>query len=79
MTVLGAIGGGVMGVFWQTLNNGLRKQPMMRHPWEMVAAVGVGMWFGHKFPQWTENLETNLERERARKLRFIQSDKLPKA
>ncbi|KAL3680530.1 hypothetical protein R1sor_023486 [Riccia sorocarpa] len=75
VTTAGLIGAG-MGLFVQLYSNGVRKLPLMRHPWEHVLAMGLGSAFGNAVVQWEEKLQTDLDKliadgKTARTKRFI--------
>lgn len=54
-----------LGLSTQLLSNGMRKLPLMRHPWEHVIGMGLGALFTNKLIQWEEKLQEDLDKKLA--------------
>ncbi|KAH9569785.1 hypothetical protein CY35_02G009100 [Sphagnum magellanicum] len=68
--------GAALGLSIQFFSNGVRKLPLMRHPWEHVLAVGLGAAFGNAMAKWEVHLQQELDKrlqevQSANKKRFI--------
>ncbi|BBN13971.1 hypothetical protein MPTK1_6g07830 [Marchantia polymorpha subsp. ruderalis] len=61
VTTAGLLGAG-MGLFVQLYSNGVRKLPLMRHPWEHVLAMGLGSAFGNAVVKWEDHLQVQLDK-----------------
>ncbi|KAK3282687.1 hypothetical protein CYMTET_9582 [Cymbomonas tetramitiformis] len=56
-----AVIGAAMGFGIQLVSNGLRKLPLMRHPWEHVIATSIGFSAGGMLVAWEEQTAKELE------------------
>ncbi|KAH9543771.1 hypothetical protein CY35_13G082300 [Sphagnum magellanicum] len=68
--------GAALGFSIQIFSNGVRKLPLMRHPWEHVLAAGLGATFGNAMVKWEVHLQEDLDKrlqevQSANKKRFI--------
>ncbi|CAM6051071.1 unnamed protein product [Sphagnum compactum] len=68
--------GVALGFSIQIFSNGVRKLPLMRHPWEHVLAAGLGATFGNAMVKWEVHLQEDLDKrlqevQSANKMRFI--------
>ncbi|RLM86919.1 uncharacterized protein C2845_PM04G25160 [Panicum miliaceum] len=63
-TIIGAL----LGLGTQMYSNALRKLPYMRHPWEHVLGMGIGVVFVNQLVKFDEKLKEDLDKmlERAR-------------
>ncbi|KAM0860178.1 hypothetical protein ACQ4PT_046697 [Festuca glaucescens] len=63
-TIIGAL----LGLGTQMYSNALRKLPYMRHPWEHVLGMGLGVVFVNQLVKWDEKLKQDLDKmlERAK-------------
>lgn len=61
--------GALMGLSCQFYSNGVRKLPLMRHPWEHLLAIGLGAGFGNAVASWEVRLQEDLDK----KLQEVQS------
>ncbi|KAJ6945909.1 hypothetical protein NC651_000855 [Populus alba x Populus x berolinensis] len=57
-TVVGAL----LGLGTQMYSNALRKLPYMRHPWEHVVGMGLGVVFVNQLVKWDAQLEQDLDK-----------------
>ncbi|KAI5595471.1 hypothetical protein BDE02_03G141000 [Populus trichocarpa] len=57
-TVIGAL----LGLGTQMYSNALRKLPYMRHPWEHVVGMGLGVVFVNQLVKWDAQLEQDLDK-----------------
>ncbi|KAF9587643.1 hypothetical protein IFM89_004475, partial [Coptis chinensis] len=56
-TMLGAL----LGLGTQMYSNALRKLPYMRHPWEHVLGIGLGVLFTTQLVKWDAKLQVDLD------------------
>ncbi|KAL2343587.1 hypothetical protein Fmac_004872 [Flemingia macrophylla] len=49
--------GALLGLKCQIHSNSLRKLPIMRHPWEHLVAMGLGVVFVHQLFKWRDQTE----------------------
>ncbi|KAF8700848.1 hypothetical protein HU200_034213 [Digitaria exilis] len=63
-TIIGAL----LGLGTQMYSNALRKLPYMRHPWEHVLGMGLGVVFVNQLVKFDEKVKEDLDKmlERAR-------------
>ncbi|CAI0546238.1 unnamed protein product [Linum tenue] len=54
--------GALLGVGTQMYSNALRKLPYMRHPWEHVVGMGLGVVFVNQLVKWDEKLQQDLDK-----------------
>jgi len=52
MGFMATLCGGGLGLCLQLYSNGVRKLPLLRHPWEHVFFTGVGAWGMTKLIDW---------------------------
>ncbi|KAG5516145.1 hypothetical protein RHGRI_037004 [Rhododendron griersonianum] len=57
-TVIGAL----LGLGTQMYSNALRKLPYMRHPWEHVLGMGLGVVFVNQLVKWDAKLQEDLDK-----------------
>ncbi|KAL7210967.1 hypothetical protein ACSBR2_013950 [Camellia fascicularis] len=57
-TVIGAL----LGVGTRMYSNALRKLPYMRHPWEHVVGMGLGVVFVTQLVKWDAQLQQDLDK-----------------
>ncbi|KAJ8758631.1 hypothetical protein K2173_000352 [Erythroxylum novogranatense] len=57
-TVLGAL----LGLGTQMYSNALRKLPYMRHPWEHLIGMGLGVVFVNQLVKWDAQLQQDLDK-----------------
>ncbi|KAH7297464.1 hypothetical protein KP509_26G070800 [Ceratopteris richardii] len=56
--------GASLGLLCQFYSNGIRKQPLMRHPWEHLLLMGIGVVAANALANWEEKLQADVERHR---------------
>ncbi|KAE8797478.1 hypothetical protein D1007_27335 [Hordeum vulgare] len=63
-TIIGAL----LGLGTQMYSNALRKLPYMRHPWEHVLGMGLGVVFVNQLVKFDEKVKVDLDKmlERAK-------------
>ncbi|KAG9456239.1 hypothetical protein H6P81_000747 [Aristolochia fimbriata] len=54
--------GALLGLGTQMYSNALRKLPLMRHPWEHVLGMGLGVIFAKQLVKWDEQLQVDLDK-----------------
>ncbi|KAJ1399976.1 complex I subunit [Sesbania bispinosa] len=54
--------GALLGLGTQMYSNALRKLPYMRHPWEHVLGMGLGVVFVNSLLKWETQLEQDLDK-----------------
>ncbi|KAJ6703301.1 EXCITATORY AMINO ACID TRANSPORTER [Salix viminalis] len=54
--------GALLGLGTQMYSNALRKLPYMRHPWEHVVGMGLGVVFVNQLVKWDAQLEKDLDK-----------------
>ncbi|KAF6136591.1 hypothetical protein GIB67_016047 [Kingdonia uniflora] len=54
--------GVLLGLGTQMYSNGLRKLPLMRHPWEHVIGMGLGAIFTNQLVKWDAQLQVDLNK-----------------
>ncbi|KAK9937266.1 hypothetical protein M0R45_014068 [Rubus argutus] len=54
--------GALLGLGTQMYSNALRKLPYMRHPWEHVLGMGLGVVFVKQLVKWDEKLKEDLDK-----------------
>ncbi|XP_047333725.1 uncharacterized protein LOC124937504 [Impatiens glandulifera] len=54
--------GALLGVGTQMYSNALRKLPYMRHPWEHVVGMGLGVLFANQLVKWDGKLQEDLDK-----------------
>ncbi|XP_072956959.1 uncharacterized protein [Typha angustifolia] len=74
-TVVGAL----LGLGTQMYSNALRKLPYMRHPWEHVLGMGLGVVFVNQLVKWDEKLKEDLDKmlekaKAANERRYLEGD-----
>lgn len=75
--MVNALAGAVFGVTIQLFSNSLRKQPLMRRPWEHVlcavaggaAGSAIGQWQAGQEREWIAVLRQREQRERRKQQR----------
>ncbi|KAJ7010262.1 hypothetical protein NC653_000874 [Populus alba x Populus x berolinensis] len=77
-TVVGAL----LGLGTQMYSNALRKLPYMRHPWEHVVGMGLGVVFVNQLVKWDAQLEQDLDKmlqkaKEANERRYFVNGELP--
>ncbi|XP_071705492.1 uncharacterized protein [Rutidosis leptorrhynchoides] len=53
--------GALLGLGTQMYSNALRKLPYMRHPWEHVLGMGLGVVFVNQLVKWDAKLQVDLD------------------
>ncbi|XP_020207298.1 uncharacterized protein LOC109792311 [Cajanus cajan] len=71
--------GALLGLGTQMYSNALRKLPYMRHPWEHVIGMGLGVVFVNQLFKWDAQLEIDRDKmiQKARdanERRYIEED-----
>eukprot|EP00250_Pteridium_aquilinum_P024781 c29591_g1_i1 orf=350-604(-) len=56
--------GAAFGLASQFYSNAIRKQPLMRHPWEHVLLMGIGIVAANGLANWDEKLQADVEKHR---------------
>ncbi|KAM3204443.1 hypothetical protein CQW23_23518 [Capsicum baccatum] len=60
--------GAILGFGTQVYSNALRKLPIMRHPWEHLLGIGIGVVAVNQFVKWevkcNEDLNKLLEKSK---------------
>ncbi|WOG81530.1 hypothetical protein DCAR_0100681 [Daucus carota subsp. sativus] len=75
--------GALLGLSTQIYSNALRKLPLMRHPWEHVLGMGLGVVAINQLVKWEvkldQDLDKLLEKSKAANERryFVRSPKEP--
>ena len=69
----------LLGFGIQAYSNGLRKLPLMRHPWEHVMMMGLGVVFTHQYVKFDEKagkeyLEIFEKAKQANERRYIDAE-----
>ncbi|KAJ7969384.1 Excitatory amino acid transporter [Quillaja saponaria] len=54
--------GALLGLGTQMYSNALRKLPYMRHPWEHVLGMGLGVVFVNQLVKWDAQLQQDLDK-----------------
>ncbi|KAI5072600.1 hypothetical protein GOP47_0012706 [Adiantum capillus-veneris] len=54
--------GAAFGLACQFYSNGIRKQPLMRHPWEHVLLISIGIVAANALANWEEKLQADVEK-----------------
>ncbi|KOM25520.1 hypothetical protein LR48_Vigan107s003900 [Vigna angularis] len=54
--------GALLGLGTQMYSNALRKLPYMRHPWEHVVGMGLGVVFVNQLFKWDAQLELDRDK-----------------
>ncbi|KAL8143157.1 hypothetical protein V2J09_016189 [Rumex salicifolius] len=54
--------GALLGLGTQMYSNALRKLPYMRHPWEHVVGMGIGVVFVNQLVKWDAKLQVDLDK-----------------
>ncbi|KAK9268092.1 hypothetical protein L1049_010531 [Liquidambar formosana] len=54
--------GALLGLGTQMYSNALRKLPYMRHPWEHVLGMGLGVVFVNQLVKWDVKLQEDLDK-----------------
>uniref|UniRef100_A0A7N2MUB1 Uncharacterized protein n=1 Tax=Quercus lobata TaxID=97700 RepID=A0A7N2MUB1_QUELO len=54
--------GALLGLGTQMYSNALRKLPYMRHPWEHVVGMGLGVVFVNQLVKWDAQLAEDLDK-----------------
>ncbi|MCO5569931.1 hypothetical protein L7F22_023645 [Adiantum nelumboides] len=54
--------GATFGLACQFYSNAIRKQPLMRHPWEHVLLMSIGIVVANGLANWEKKLEADVER-----------------
>ena len=57
-TVVGAL----LGLGTQMYSNALRKLPYMRHPWEHLLGMGIGVVFANQMVKWDAKCQEDLDK-----------------
>ncbi|XP_004504631.1 uncharacterized protein [Cicer arietinum] len=71
--------GALLGLGTQMYSNALRKLPYMRHPWEHVLGMGLGVVFVNQLLKWEAQVEQDLDKmlekaKAANERRYIDGD-----
>ncbi|KAE9610585.1 hypothetical protein Lal_00029776 [Lupinus albus] len=71
--------GALLGLSTQMYSNALRKLPYMRHPWEHVVGIGLGVVFVNQLLKWEVQVEKDLDNmllkaKAANERRYIDGD-----
>ncbi|ESW30845.1 hypothetical protein PHAVU_002G187200 [Phaseolus vulgaris] len=71
--------GALLGLGTQCYSNALRKLPYMRHPWEHVVGMGLGVVFVTQLLKWEAQVERDLDKmlekaKAANERRYIDGD-----
>ncbi|KAK7368580.1 hypothetical protein VNO80_10608 [Phaseolus coccineus] len=71
--------GALLGLGTQMYSNALRKLPYMRHPWEHVVGMGLGVVFVNQLLKWEAQVEHDLDKmlekaKAANERRYIDGD-----
>ncbi|XP_027343722.1 uncharacterized protein LOC113856198 isoform X2 [Abrus precatorius] len=71
--------GALLGLGTQMYSNALRKLPYMRHPWEHVIGMGLGVVFVNQLLKWEAQVEQDLDKmlekaKAANERRYIDGD-----
>ncbi|KAK7399847.1 hypothetical protein CR513_29088 [Mucuna pruriens] len=71
--------GALLGLGTQMYSNALRKLPYMRHPWEHVVGMGLGVVFVNQLLKWEAQVEQDLDKmlekaKAANERRYIDGD-----
>ncbi|XP_077218087.1 uncharacterized protein LOC143852551 isoform X2 [Tasmannia lanceolata] len=71
--------GALLGLGTQMYSNALRKLPYMRHPWEHIVGMGLGVIFTTQLVKWDKKLQEDLDKmlleaEAANERRYIGED-----
>ncbi|KAL1328395.1 hypothetical protein HN51_038260 [Arachis hypogaea] len=71
--------GALLGLGTQMYSNALRKLPYMRHPWEHVLGMGLGVLFVDQLFKWEAKVEQDLDKmlekaKAANERRYIDAD-----
>ncbi|XP_043688900.1 uncharacterized protein LOC122639923 [Telopea speciosissima] len=71
--------GALLGFGTQVYSNGLRKLPLMRHPWEHVLGMGLGAIFANQLVKWDVKLQEDLDKmlekaKAANERRYLDAD-----
>uniref|UniRef100_A0A7R9SVC2 Uncharacterized protein n=1 Tax=Polyblepharides amylifera TaxID=1486889 RepID=A0A7R9SVC2_9CHLO len=56
-----ATAGMIGGLFVSVFSNGIRKVPLMRHPWEHLLGMGVGYYVFDELNKYEERLKLDVE------------------
>ncbi|KAF9689093.1 hypothetical protein SADUNF_Sadunf01G0055900 [Salix dunnii] len=62
MVLSATVVGALLGLGTQMYSNALRKLPYMRHPWEHVVGMGLGVVFVNQLVKWDAKLEQDLDK-----------------
>ncbi|KAH7569737.1 hypothetical protein JRO89_XS06G0258100 [Xanthoceras sorbifolium] len=54
--------GALLGLGTQMYSNALRKLPYMRHPWEHVLGMGLGVVFVNQLVKWEVQVQQDLDK-----------------
>ncbi|KAL8101467.1 hypothetical protein AgCh_033390 [Apium graveolens] len=54
--------GALLGLSTQIYSNALRKLPLMRHPWEHVLGMGLGVVAINQLVKWEVKLDQDLDK-----------------
>ncbi|GLJ36202.1 hypothetical protein SUGI_0726710 [Cryptomeria japonica] len=57
------VAGALLGLGCQLYSNGVRKLPLMRHPWEHVLGMGLGALFTNQLVKWEAKLQEDLDKK----------------
>ncbi|CAN0911780.1 hypothetical protein LINGRAHAP2_LOCUS27048, partial [Linum grandiflorum] len=71
--------GALLGLGTQMYSNALRKLPYMRHPWEHVVGMGLGVVFVNQLVKWDAQLQVDLDKmlekaKAANERRYVEGD-----
>lgn len=71
--------GALLGLGTQMYSNALRKLPYMRHPWEHVLGMGLGVVAVNQLLKWEAQVEQDLDKmldkaKAANERRYIDGD-----
>ncbi|EYU43619.1 hypothetical protein ABFS83_13G193300 [Erythranthe nasuta] len=56
------VAGALLGFGTQLYSNALRKLPYMRHPWEHVLGMGLGVVFAHQYVKFDIKAKEDLDK-----------------
>ncbi|XP_073037940.1 uncharacterized protein [Primulina huaijiensis] len=54
--------GALLGLGTQMYSNALRKLPYMRHPWEHVLGMGIGVVLANQMVKWDAKSQEDLDK-----------------
>ncbi|KAL8508701.1 hypothetical protein ACS0TY_019090 [Phlomoides rotata] len=62
MPITATMVGAVLGLTTQMYSNALRKLPYMRHPWEHVLGMGLGVVFANQLVKFDAKAQEDLDK-----------------